>query len=275
MGNRQTLCNIIQNLRPIFWLLFFALAGLTSVRAAEQTPQCDVLSATGNSEYPPFLWANKDGLTLQGAVVNLLNKLSDRIGIKIEMKHVGPWSRALQELRTGRIDLMAGAFYTSNRADYMSYFSPPMMYTKSVVWQSASATFAYHSWSDLKERWGVTVINNSLGQTFDNYAKQHLNILSVASVEQAFSMLNSGRADYVLYERSPGLAYIKHLGLEGRIVPAEPSISSEGLFLTLSKKSPCNTELIKQKINDALKILVDEGVPKTVLLESFANWSRQ
>ncbi|MBM6551627.1 substrate-binding periplasmic protein [Marinomonas ostreistagni] len=267
--------SIVRRFKPFACFALLVLSSVQAAQAEEEVQQCKLLTATGNPEYPPFLWGKDESGHLHGAVVKLLDQLSKRIGIKIETVYVGPWSRAQQEIRSGRADLMAGAFYTSGRADYMSYFATPMMYTKSSVWQAHDATFEYHSWEDLKGRWGVTVINNSFGQTFDNYAKQNLNILSVASVEQAFSMLAAGRADYVLYERSPGIAYVDHLGLNDKVVAVDPAISSEGLFLALSKKSPCNNQILKQQINDALRDLVQEGVPKAVLLESFTNWSRQ
>lgn len=244
-----------------------------SVLADDALDSCQSLQATGNPEYAPFLWQSTDNTQLNGAVSYLLQKLGAKIGIPIKTIYVGPWSRAQQEVRSGRIDLMAGAFYTSERADYMEYFSPAMMFTKSVVWQSSETPFEYHSWDDLKSRWGVTVINNSFGQSFDEYAKRYLNLLTVASLEQAFSMLKAGRADYVLYERSPGLAYAERIGIKGEVTPIVPSISSEGLYLTISKQSPCNTPEMKLRIAQALRELVDEGVPKDALVQALAGWA--
>lgn len=248
-----------------------ALGNPFSYANAAQEQQCTSLSATGNPEYPPFLWQTEQGNTLHGAVANLMAKLSDKIGIPIETIYVGPWSRSQQEVRSGRVDLMAGAFYTSERADYMEYFAPAMMFTKSVVWQSNTAPFEYHNWNDLVGRWGVTVINNSFGQEFDSFAKQNLNLLNVASLEQALSMLGAGRADYVLYERSPGVAYVQKLGLE-EVRYVDPSVSSEGLFLTISKMSPCNTPEIKQNIAVALRDLVAEGESQAALITALAEW---
>ncbi|CUB04897.1 amino acid ABC transporter substrate-binding protein, PAAT family (TC 3.A.1.3.-) [Marinomonas fungiae] len=244
---------------------------LTNAYADQEQRTCSSIVATGNPEYPPFLWHAEQGNELHGALANLMGEISERINIPIETVYVGPWSRSQQEVRSGRVDLMAGAFYTSERADYMEYFSPAMMFTKSVVWQSNAAPFEYQGWNDLVGRWGVTVINNSFGQEFDTFAKQHLNVLTVASLEQALSMLGAGRADYVLYERNPGVAYVQKLGLEG-VRYVEPAISGEGLFLTISKMSPCNSPEIKGKIADALRDLVAEGEPQVVLINALEEW---
>jgi len=253
-------------------LVLGALFGSHAFAATEDSASCTSLRATGNPEYPPFLWQVENSSLLHGAVANLMSELSKKIQIPIETVYVGPWSRSQQEVRSGRVDLMAGAFYTSERADYMEYFSPAMMFTKSVVWQSAVAKFHYSSWPDLKGRWGVTVINNSFGQEFDAYAKQNLNLLTVASLEQALSMLGAGRADFVLYEKNPGAAYVQKMGLENVVSAVEPAISSEGLFLTISKESPCNTPELKSKIAIALRELVDESVPQDVLMDALTEW---
>ncbi|MCO4787209.1 MAG: transporter substrate-binding domain-containing protein [Marinomonas atlantica] len=241
--------------------------------AEENVMRCSAMTATGNPEYPPFLWQQRQTGQLRGAVANLMGRLSEKINIPIKTIYVGPWSRSQQEVRSGRIDLMAGAFYTSERADYMAYFAPAMMFTKSVVWQSSRRKFDYQKWSDLRNNWGVTVINNSFGQDFDDYAKKHLSLLTVASLEQALSMLDAGRADYVLYERSPGVAYVQHMSLKGLVEAVEPAVSSEGLFLAVSKLSPCNTPEIKERIATALRELVDEGVPQDALVSAMSEWA--
>lgn len=251
------------------------LGGLcASVSASLHASECASLSATGNPEYPPFLWQSQAGHHLNGAVSHLLQRLSEKIQTPITTQYVGPWSRSQQEVRSGRVDLMAGAFYTSERADYMEYFSPAMMFTRSVVWQAVDHSFSYHQPSDLVGRWGVTVINNSFGEQFDDYARDHLNLLKVASLEQAFNMLTAGRADYVLYERGPGMAYAEHLGILDKVSAVEPSISSEGLFLAISKLSPCNTPEFKNRISIALSELVAQSVPQEAMLDGMADWAK-
>ena len=249
----------------------FSFLTVHSVTAAEE---CTQLTATGNSEYPPFLWRQAGSRQLDGAVADFVGELGERIGVTVNVVDVGPWSRAQEEVRSGRIDLMAGAFYTTARSDYMEYFSPAMLYTRSVVWQGNQRPFEFHRRSDLKGRWGVTVINNSFGQSFDEYARKNLNLLTVASLEQAFSMLSSGRADYALYERSPGLAYRDKLGFEEQVIEIDPPISSEGLFLTFSKASPCNTPKLKQRIADALRAMHTEGIAKQAVKDALEEWNQ-
>ncbi|MBR7887382.1 transporter substrate-binding domain-containing protein [Marinomonas sp. A79] len=235
--------------------------------------QCRTLIASGNSEYPPFLWReNKDSSQLEGVNRIIMDELARRTGIDIQLAHVGPWSRAQSEVENGRVDLMAGAFYTHIRSGYMDYFMPVMLQTSSVVWQNKRNPFPFHRKEDLKNRLGVTVINNSFGQDFDHYAERHLSILSVASVSQALRMLATGRVDYVLYEKNPASAYASLLGLSEDIVAVSPDISSEGLYLTMSKRSMCNNDQVKQKIAEALAAMSNEGFHERAMQLGIDAW---
>jgi polar amino acid transport system substrate-binding protein len=231
------------------------------------------LTASGNSEYPPFLWRETSTSTeLHGVNRLIIDELSRRIDIPIRLIHVGPWSRAQGEVKNGRVDLMAGAFYTNERADYMDYFTPVMLHTASVVWQRKDKPFSFSRKEDLVGKWGVTVINNSFGQEFDQYAQHNLNILAVASLSQALRMLAADRVDYVLYEKNPAYAYATMLGLSDAIVPVLPYISSEGLYLTMSKKSACNVNSVKRKIAIALQEMKQEGFTEQAVLDGVQEW---
>ncbi|WCN08424.1 substrate-binding periplasmic protein [Marinomonas mediterranea] len=266
-------------MRLLAFFLSVICASFTSLATAsstdsEETVSCTSLTATGNSEYPPFLWRESGhNNKLLGANVIILEEIGRRTKLNIEVVHVGPWSRAQSEVKAGRVDLMAGAFYTNERSEYMDYFSPTMLHTTSVVWQNVNQKFEYNKKEDLVGHWGVTVINNSFGQSFDAFARENLNILSVASLSQAIKMLEAGRVDYALYEQNPGQAYATMMKVQDRITARQPAISSEGLFLTISKKSECNTFEIRQKIALALRNMKREGFNDKALARGLANWA--
>lgn len=252
----------------------FFYSGVAAAQdTSSPTESCHALTASGNSEYPPFLWReNATSMSLHGVNRLIIDELSKRIKIPIELIHVGPWSRAQTEVKNGHVDLMAGAFYTNDRADYMDYFTPVMLHTTSVVWQRKDKTFAFNRKEDLEGKWGVTVINNSFGQEFDQYAQRKLNILAVASLSQALKMLAADRVDYVLYEKNPAYAYATILDLSDAIVPVLPAISSEGLYLTMSKKSSCNNTDIKRRIAIALQEMKQDGFTEKALIDGVQEW---
>lgn len=249
--------------------LVVAMSGSTFMHAEE----CDVLTATGNAEYPPYLWRAGDGSKdLLGANRLIMDELSKRIGVEIQLQDVGSWARAQDMLRAGRIDLMAGAFYTIPRNQYMDYVFPAFLDTNSVVWRYKGSDFRYAKRSDLVGRSGVTVINNSFGQEFDEYAKSNLNLQYVASLKQAFMMVKRSRAEYALYEQHPGLAYADLLGFAEDLEALEPAISSEGLYLTVSHKSACNTGALRGRLAKAVRDMEADGFMDKALKTSLTDW---
>ncbi|PVY76841.1 amino acid ABC transporter substrate-binding protein (PAAT family) [Tamilnaduibacter salinus] len=239
-------------------LLFLCLSLATAMAA--EARDCKTLTATGNPEYPPYLWRmSADGDQLIGAIPRILEEIGERIGVEINVIYTGPWSRAQQEVREGSVDLMAGAFFTVPRAQWMDYIHPPFLATNSVVWVRQDNGFEYRQWDDLRPLNGVTVIHNSFGQSFDEFARQHLDLETVRSVRQGFRMLRLGRVDYMLYEKNPAVVYSRQMGISDDVKPLSTAISSEPLHFAVSHESPCNTGALRGQLVATVVSLIDEG----------------
>ncbi|MDB5851338.1 MAG: hypothetical protein JWP29_5090 [Rhodoferax sp.] len=251
--------------------LLCALLSLTTA-CAWPAELCPKLVATGNPEYSPYLWRDAaDEAHLIGASASLMQLVSQEIGIPIEVRYAGSWARVQEEAKLGRIDLIAGAFFTSDRLDYMDYVYPAFRETRSVVWTREGAPLKYQQWNDLRGLNGVTVINNSFGEDFDRYAKSSLKINTVPSLEQALKILQLGRADYLVYEEDPALAYIAKLGVPGLAAQAT-SISNERLYLTISHRSPCNTPEVRAALAKAMYKLARQNVMKKLVDNGVQLW---
>ena len=75
-----------------------ALAGAAQAQAPASapsgTPLCRQLVASGNPQYPPYLWREAEGRDrLVGANTEMLAWLSKELGLPIEARYVGPWGR--------------------------------------------------------------------------------------------------------------------------------------------------------------------------------------
>lgn len=245
---------------------------LVPLAAAADEP-CRRLTATGNPEYPPYLWRDpQNPQQLIGVNTDLLKYLGKQLGLEIEVVYSGPWSRAQEEVRTGRIDLMAGYFLTSARQQQMDFVAPPFLYTPSVVWVRQGNAFVYQQWADLKGRKGGTLVNNSHGQQFDDYAKANLTLEAVPSARQAFEKLMHKRSDYVVYEQYPGMALVRTLGIAGLVQVLAPPISSEGLYLAMSRESPCNQPQLREALAREMEKIVAGSLPEQLLQENLERW---
>lgn len=255
-------------------LLWLVLALMPAATLA--VGKCERLVATGNPEYPPYLWRDpQNPQQLIGANADLLKHLGKELGLVIDVIHTGPWSRAQDEVRTGRVDLMAGAFLTLPRLEHMDYVHPAFFFTPSVAWVRKGEAFPYGSWIDLQGRTGDTLAGSSFGQQFDAFAEANLTLEEASSLTQAFQKLLLGRTDYVLYERYPGLALAETLGMDDDLDVLEPPISSEGLYVTLSHNSACNEPWLRGQLARKMTELVAAGLPEQLLQRNLELWKAQ
>jgi polar amino acid transport system substrate-binding protein len=255
------------------WLICFAWVFLgLSAGASTPSATCKGLQASGNPQYPPYLWRDPaDADQLIGANQALMQWLSKEVGLPIDIRYVGPWSRVQEETRNGRIDLIAGAFFTLPRTEYMDYVYPPFRETRSVVLVKEGSKLKYSRWSDLQGREGITVVNNSFGEEFDRFMRDKLKLTRVATLEQGLRMLEIGRGEFMLYEDSPAEAYMASLGVKA-LKALQPPVAQERLYLTLSHKSACNTPELRGALTRAMYKLQREGLMSGFVKEGVQRW---
>lgn len=252
------------------WLTVLCLG--SKVWASE--PDCRVLYASGNAEYPPYLWhLQSQPNHLEGALAQLLQDLSFDLKIPIKAVYAGPWGRVQEEASAGRLDLVAGVFFTRQRSRYLDYIYPAMAHTQTRVWMHGDSP-SPSSWSDLKPWRGITVTNNSFGEQFDRFANAHLHISEVASLEQAIRMLVAKRADYLVYEYQPAKTHIERLGLMD-LRPQPLEIAQENLYLGFSKASACNTPQLRQQLGQLLQQYQHQRRLAPYLEHARARWRKQ
>ncbi|MBC06799.1 transporter substrate-binding domain-containing protein [Thalassospira sp.] len=242
-----------------------------SVSDADGQRDCSKLIASGNPDYPPYLWVSKDGQTLHGAAAEFIKTVGARAGVEIEVINSGSWGRVQQHMREGTIDLIAGAFLTVPRLSYMDYFHPAFQGTRTLIWTRDNLDLRYSTWSDLVGIEGLTVINNSFGQAFDDYARQNLTIREVPSLEQGLQMLSLDRAEYLIYEEFPGKAVIAHENITN-LRSYDTPVSSEDLYITMSHQSECNTGELRGRLSEAVFELVSQGLMTQMLEASIQEW---
>ncbi|GGC68730.1 substrate-binding periplasmic protein [Marinobacter halophilus] len=237
--------------------LFASLPVLADTRSGFA---CDTLVVSGNPEYPPLLWvSDRTPKLLTGAVEAFLREIVGPLGVTVQVQNKGSWARVQRLAQLGEIDLVAGAFITSERIGYMDYVLPPMTHLPTNVWVPKARPFEYRHWPDLKGRQGSTLINNSFGQRFDQYAKDNLAIEGVRTIEQSFLMAQADRVDYVLYEQLQGQVKLERLGIADEFVALAPPVSREGLFFAFSKRSVCNSMAFREAFMKQLSALDDQG----------------
>ena len=220
---------------------------------------CTTLIVSGNPEYPPLLWRSDQAPGhLVGAIPAFLQEITEPLGVEVQVRDMGAWARVQRLAELGEVDLVAGAFITSERIDYMDYAFPPMTHLLTNVWVPKDRSFIYRHWSDLQGKRGGTLINKSFGQRFDQYAIEHLVIDSVRSIEQSFLMALVDRVDYVLYEELQGRVKLGRLDRADKFMALKPPVSSEGMYFAFPKRSSCNSPAFREAFMERLALLTEQ-----------------
>jgi polar amino acid transport system substrate-binding protein len=245
-----------------------------SCAAAAPSDACKHMVVSGNPEYPPYLWRDPDDETrLIGANADLMQLAAKELGITIDVKYMGSWARVQEETRLGHVDMIAGAFFTVPRLEYMDYMYPPFRETRTVIWTRKDSRMNFNKWKDLIGQQGVTVIDNSFGEDFDRFAKTSLKITQVPSLKQALEMLDLGRVQYLIYEEDPGLAYAARMNIQNLKTMAA-SVTNENLYLTVSHRSPCNTGEIRGQLSQLMYKLAKQNVMKDLVEANIQRWRK-
>lgn len=253
-----------------------ALMLLGAGQAFSAEGACERIVVTGNPQYPPVLWADPENEgRLTGAGVELLELALAGTGITVEVLNTGSWSEAQEEVRSGRVDMLAGAFLTPARLEAMDFVYPSYVEIPSVLFVRRGQAFAYGGWDDLQDKRGSTVVHSSFGSAFDTYAANHLDIQQAASIEQSFRLLLSGQVDYVVHERYQGLALAEQQGIAEELDVVEGSLIHENLFYTVSHNSACNSPALRSALALGMHRVVSQGEPRRLLEKYRERWAGQ
>jgi polar amino acid transport system substrate-binding protein len=148
---------------------------------------------------PPNFWV-KDG-KLIGVGPEVVETIFTELGISVESR-VYPWKRALMLAERGEIDVIAGLYFTSERAEFLEYCKPHYAVSEVVVIVAKGKVFSFNKWDDLVGLKGGSLVGDSFGEEFDKFLTEKLNIEKVGSLIQSFKMLMKGRIDYMPMSRN-------------------------------------------------------------------------
>ena len=210
--------------------------------------------ASGHPQWAPIMY--QEGNKIVGAGPELVQKITDDLGISITSKYEGLWNVVQDHMRTGDIDVIVAAYKTAERETYMDYSIP---YTVDPVslFVAKGHEFLFENWNELIEKKGVVTVGDSYGQKFDNFIKEKLDVREVATPDEAFELLESGEVDYFVYALYSGENYLTNNNMSNEIISLPEQVSAENFYITISKKSSMTKYL--PKINLLIKKYTMDG----------------
>lgn len=255
------------------WVLAISCLSASCLTFAEGS--CERLVATGDPNNPPFMWRDpQNPKQLMGAQADMLRKVAKDLGVGMDVLYSRSWQSAQDEVRSGRVDLLAGVELKPASLDDLDYIYPSVYSHDTVVWVRNILSFPYIEWADLRDRKGAKV-TDALSPAFNEYAKANLNIEQGANLSQVFQRLMLGEVDYVLAEREPSLARATTMGLQDDLLPLSPPIEGRPMYWALSHNSACNDGWLRGQLAKKMTELAASELPASLLEKNLQLWKQQ
>ena len=242
-------------------LLAVASGACSSNSTTPTTPSARIgIVASGHPEWPPIMF--QSGSTIDGAGAALVKKIFTDLGVAVDVKFTGTWDEVQAKARSGDVDVLVAAYKTTEREGYMVY-SDAYTTDPVAIFVAKGKAFPFGSWDVLVGKKGIAMVGDSYGQAFDDFAAANLKLTRVTTSAQAFDLVASGQADYLLYSLYAGDDYLKKTGGASQYESLPKFVNEENFFITISKKSPyvtylplLNQQLAKYKADGTIAALI-------------------
>ncbi|MBB3101849.1 substrate-binding periplasmic protein [Azomonas macrocytogenes] len=241
---------------------------------ASAAGKCERIVATGAADNPPFLWRDpQQPERLLGANAELLQRLADSLGLKLDLLYSGDASQALDEVRSGRIDVLLDARQVADRLpEGMDFIYPTIAQLQVSPWIAKARPFDYAGQESLIGHKGVLAGATGLGQPFDAFAREYLDLRTVADTASAVNELVAGNADYLLLERYSAAAMQMARGQADELIMLEPPILMYDMHLAISHESACNDSWLRSQLALKMAELQATGLPQELLKTNLERW---
>jgi PAS domain S-box-containing protein len=211
----------------------------------------------GDYNYPPYEFLENGKPS--GFNIELSQAVAETLGYEITFT-LGPWSQVREDLEQGRIDVLAGMYYSEERDKVVDFSIPHSLVSSGLFVRTDSPI---HTFEEIK---GKEIIVQK-GDIMDDYLKKEgiaSLIVPVTEPISALKMLASGKYDgALLSSKVQGLYYVNSNQLSNiRIV--ETGIPPRRYCFAVKEG---NEELL-QELNEGLNLLKYNGKYQTI----FEKW---
>ncbi|EFG86456.1 diguanylate cyclase (GGDEF) domain protein [Clostridium carboxidivorans P7] len=194
-----------------------------------------------DKDYPPYSFIDEKG-NPSGFDIELAKAAAEAMGFKVKIK-LGVWNDIRNELESGKIDAIAGMFYSKDREKNYSFT------TKSTISRADVFTRNGKSVKNISDLKGKTVVVEADEISEEYLKKQNLgiNFIEVSSSENALKLVSMNKYEYSVVPTVIGNYFIKKDNLS--------NLKNNGLVI-----NPDNYCFAVKKGNDDLLFALNGGL---------------
>jgi PAS domain S-box-containing protein len=218
----------------------------------------------GDHGNPPYEFLKNGKPT--GFNIELMRAVADAVGADVEFR-LGPWSQVRGELEQGKIDALAGMYYSEERSRLVDFSVPHTMVTAGLFVRRDSPL---RSIDDIK---GKDVIVQK-GDAIDDYLRREgiaSRLIEVKDPADVLRLLASGRHDCALMpSRFQGEYLIRSLGISNVRVMSANLHQLRYCFAVRKGNAP-----LKYRLDEGLNILNVNGKYKEIYDKWFGVYEKE
>lgn len=213
---------------------------------------------------PPYMiGAGEDAGPVSGIDVDIVQEMARRMDLKVTFIRC-TWTRCLELMKNGEVDLLSSAYKKPDREEYMLYFQQPFLSQLPIAfYYPGDKPYKIEKYEDIYQFERIGVLSGaSYFERFDQDSQAKK--VEVPSQDQLFPMLMAGRLD-IMAGYIPTENYrLSVEGYSGKIVHSTYVYQEQALvYMAVSKKSPFAGRMAA--FDEINKQLLDEGfIQKTI-----------
>ena len=200
---------VITGLSVLLTIVLSASIFAGSAFAKESGDELDRIQEEGilkvgvEGTYPPITYHDEEG-KLTGFDVEVAEAIGQKLGVEVEFTEA-EWDSLLAAVDSGRIDTVINAVsITEERQEKYDFSSPYVSLYRNVIVKGDNDTI--HSLDDLN---GTKVAENITTEYAQQLEELGVTIVPIDTLQQAFDLVTTGRADFTLLEDIQFGPYIK------------------------------------------------------------------
>lgn len=185
-------------------------------------------------ELPPLVMATPTGST--GVLVEVVRLLCQRLNLPAQIRVV-PWARAYADTLSGQSAALMPAIRSAERERLFHFPSEPLYQAEMSFFKRADQALTWSGQlADLKDLHFVKLKGALFAPEFDAAVAQgRLHCEEANSFAAAVRMVNAGRVHLAAIPKLAGLQIAASEGLQGRVLPLEPRVHLQPLYLALTR----------------------------------------
>ena len=232
--------------------LLVALMMLGTAAAA----MAETLTMGTNASFPPYEFYENEKIV--GIDAEIAAAIAEKLGMELKIEDM-EFKAIIPAVTTGKIDFgMAGMTVTEERLQSVNFSETYATGIQAIIVKEGSEIKSVDDLYAEGATWKVGVQDATTGDIYctDDFGEDRVSKFPVGA--DAVEALKTGKVDCVIIDNEPAKAYVAaNEGLA--ILDTQYAVEDYAIAVALE-----NTELL-EKINGALKELIDDGTVKTII----------